>query len=232
MSQGAASTTNPIYIKFVYWNSSALASGIPGVTVYIGTSQTNGAVQGNLINSASFVLIGASGNGLLSGTTGIECDFSGDSDNVSLILYRGYAASRGATVPAALVVDRARDQSGVALDTYFTVVSFSNTTALYQVAFKPTVGGLVPPTASGFLPVIYTAVSANNVNGQVPPLFVFPLVGYVGNPLLGMVMYGTSDITEGSLVNVVMYGTSYTFLFCKCNNTANFVQFGVAIRWF
>ncbi len=229
VSQGSASTNNPIYLKFIYGVG---AGTVPEIVIWIATSQTNGVLGGNVFNNnAGFAI--CTGTGTAQGSSGIECDFCGSNDDVSILLYRTYAPG-----DCFLVIDRAKDINGNDLDSYFTIlactaaVGAGGGNSKYQVIFKPGTGGLFPTgSASINIPFPNISSTTNSVNGMTLAAPVFPLVGYVGNPILGAVIIGVNDLNEGSLVNVVMYGTSHTFLFSKPAGMVNSTDYGIAIRW-
>ena len=87
--------------------------------------------------------------------------------------------------------------------------------------------------------VITTAglTSTINVFGTNPALPIFPLVGYVANPLLGAVGFNSTDVSDGGVYPVWLYGSSHNFMAINsqtaAGSTINNVATGVipAIRW-
>lgn len=225
VSTGPNSTTNPIYLKFVYGIQQTGAVNNHDIVIAVGQGQTNGTITGNVYTSNL-----TSNAGINTGGTLYECDFCGNTDRVSFIMWRTHT---GVSSRCTLVcLDRAHDQNGGDLDTYVNVLTAASNSLNYQTLFKAGVGSLFPPTATAGWPCINDNLTSSIVNGLAPPYLVFPMVGYMANPCLGAIAMHTGDFTEGSLVNVAMYGTTHTFLM-TANNTATTLagHGGAGIEW-
>ena len=142
-------------------------------------------------------------------------------------------------------MDRAKDTNGNDLDAYVTFLlqgnSGTNPISAAQTLFKPSTGTVFPAalytsTTSATNPVwpalsVYPSLSSLSVNGLLPALPIFPLVGYVGNPLLGAVCFKSGDCFEGGLANAYVYGSIHTFLTTNTGLGTNISNGGIGIRW-
>lgn len=225
-SNGPLSTTSPIYLKLVYFDTvyAVGANNLAPMIIYgIGTATNgSGTITGNYFDPqnqgyADYLLMyyGQNTSGLV---PTYECDFAGDADNFRMLLWRN-----NGNMMSSIIIDRGRDQYGNGVAAYWTacVVAGGSTAAAsaQQSVFQPGGGSLGGYTTSHWI-IPYFIGSGHttltgNANGQVPPLPIFPIVGFVGNPLLGTVAFKQNDVAEGALVNVVFFGTSYTYLCTK-----------------
>jgi hypothetical protein len=195
-----------------------------------------------------------------------ESDFSGAPGRFACIPWRGY--TQGTSGPQFLLnIERSHDNSGNDTDAYWTVLfigqpnngvnsTTGNWFAMTQSIFKPGTGGAGPmyainngqantlngTVALSPLPTINipnaTSLSFNN---SIPVLPVFPLVGYVGNPMIGTIIMKAGDTSDGALVTASFYGTSHPYLMCTrggcaaagpfmVNNSPGFNS-AMGIRW-
>lgn len=223
-SNGPLSSTAPIYIKLVYAplngtaafvNSSATLA-TPGLILDIGTAfPTTGQLGGNHITEMWEGFSSASGIG---GT--YECDFSGSADELAWILWRN-GTTVNAGIPSILFIDRTKDQNGNTLSTFFTIGMAGNqNTRPEWVVFNQATGGVIPLSPLGAPNNVgwtFPIVSPQGLayQGLTPVLPIFPIPGYVANPVLMAVAMKTNDFTDGQLVNAVLYGGSHTFLMSK-----------------
>jgi hypothetical protein len=226
-SSGSESSTTPIYIKLVYTSNSS-ANQIPNIIVNVGGANASTAnITGNATGEFYFGPTSATGQ-----FDYFECDFSGDTDNFAMCLWRN-GTSVALAMPSILFIDRARDSSGNALTTYFNVgVSSTSSASQFWTVFSSGVGSIVKIT-SGWPTIGPGSNSSLSNQGLTPTLPIFPLPGYVANPCLECIVMVTGDFTDGELINTVVYGTSHTYLMTKGNN---YVMFEISqgcpgIRW-
>lgn len=206
-ANGALGSTSPIYLKIVYTNTSGYApvlilnigSAIAS-TAYIGSNQTGEAYVPSTPN----------------GTVGAyyECDFSGDGDNLAWVLWR----NGGSNTPITLFIDRARDQYGNALTTFYSVgwLHYSSSNIRFWTLYKAGVGGTVGSWSTW--PALAAAMSQNiatSYNGMTPVYPIFPVPGYIANPCLQAVTMKGADCSDGQLVTAVLYGASHTWMVSK-----------------
>jgi hypothetical protein len=226
--------TLPYYVHFTYGSGSSRTG--PEIFVVQGTSASSstGVLSGNQFNGTAAAqrlsILGGSGGGN-NGTPLYEMDICGGTTNFSLSVWRNFGSAG-----SVFFVDLCKDQNGNDLDSYYFVglVTKSNS-VLSQVVFKPGSGYLNPVGSSAAaettMPAIHTVTTTAICNGLTPASPIFPNPGWTGNPTLGAVVLRNADCTDGELVNVVLYGTTHTFLVCK-NPTTSVAGVGcIAMRW-
>jgi hypothetical protein len=78
---------------------------------------------------------------------------------------------------------------------------------------KSSVGGVTPFEGRliGFVP------TSGAFNSTVPMCPIFPVVGKVGNPCIGLAVVPKTDVAEGAQVTGVVYGVSHTYVACKAS---------------
>lgn len=203
----SASSTQPIYVKFAYSNSSSFA---PQVVFAAGTGNTTGLITGN---TPGEVLLGAGGSTSVGST--FECDFQGDTGSLSILLWRNGSAG----LQVLLFVDRARDQYGNGLASFFNTgwLNINSSGTRFYSVFESGQGIVVGPfyTFPHPEPTGTTAVTSLAYAGMTPVLPVFPLPGYVANPCLQVVTMKSGDFSDGNIINAVLYGASHTYLMSK-----------------
>jgi hypothetical protein len=104
---------------------------------------------------------------------------------------------------------------------------------------KPALGTPVINSVAGASGIVSTAgaTTTMNVFGTAPVMPIFPLVGYVANPLLGLVGFNSADVTDGGVFPVWMYGSTHNYMAINnqtaAGSTLNNVATGVVpgIRW-
>jgi len=228
-------TTNdsltPIYLKLTYRNATNASHPTIGIAIGIGWDG-NANITGSYINltgsngpDAAFSTSFSATDG---GSTTYECDFAGSAGSFRMIMWR----TGGSNTANILNIERGRDASGNAVGTFFTVNAALNLSGTFQQSLfasgsGPSAGGGYNSTAFCTIPVTGSAQTSGTTlcNNIVAALPVFPIVGYVGNPMLNLVTFLASDITEGGQINVVVYGNSHTYLCTKQRTPA------VGIRW-
>jgi hypothetical protein len=249
-SNDSLSATNPIFLRIVYASYLGAGNPAPYILVQIGGGQTSGTgyITGtNVANSGQEYPLASSPSAAAQGNVLFECDFSQYQGSFAMFLWRnGYATS--ASIPVFVAIDRAKDNFGNDLDAYEEILVAGSTSpfaaidSYSQVIFKPGVSNPMPfmtgewTTCTFGGPVAENSVSTAN-NGTVATFPIFPVVGYVANPCLSAVAMSQSDVANGAFLNVILYGTSHTYLFGYSNSwitpSANFSESSSAIglRW-
>lgn len=231
-SNDALTSTNPIFFKVIYGNDTG-ARPTPlfywgCATDGVGNITTNYNWGGNQIvnpfDTNASATVGTTDTALW------ESNFSGTAGRFHAILWRGFPQVGGG--PQIIInIERSHDNSGNDTDAYWTVIfsgeaanSTSQTYQVQQSIFKPGTGGAGPlfssPGGVGanvnstVLGCVNTSGFGLSVNNSIPAIPIFPLVGYVGNPMIGAICMKSQDTADGALVTASFYGTSHTYLMC------------------
>lgn len=210
----AAAATTPIYLKMEYGFSSTQV----GVRVTVGTG-SNGS--GTITGATSFnSLILNFNNSVIAnqGATAYSCYFSGNAGEFRMLMWVG-----NNTAVMTFGIERSKDATGAVTTDYFTAINVNNTTsATSQARQQTTLTGSTVTVAETTL--ISCGLSANNgtgaFGGTVAAFPVFPLIGKLGNPMLGFMTCVASDVADGVSVTVAtMYGATHTYIACKTSTT-------------
>ena len=226
------SSTNKLYFKILYGSNNTTASGTatPAWIFTIGAA-TDGA--GNIttnnnwpLAAGSFPFSPHSGASVNTQTSVWETNISGTAGRLSMIMWRGFTAAGTFTnAPTTIfVLDRSKDNSGNDTDAYWTILwsgrSNSSSGGDYQQSVaKAGTGGPGIVDALGSSATTLSSIRTVNIiggqqgfNNQLPFSPVFPVLGFIGNPLLGTIAMKNGDTSEGALVNATLYGTSHPYL--------------------
>jgi hypothetical protein len=242
-SNGSNTAALPIYVRLVYTSSSTVS--IPAIHLSIGTGID---ASGNTTNSWAMYSVAPTANKEINfsiGATGsslFECDFSGDTDNFRMFMWRNHSSQQPAST--VLVLDRAKNALGQDADAFVYAAHCGwNTSTAASVAtscvfLKPGLGTTFNVTTNQWSGAIATGPSGANW-GSVCPLPVTPLVGFAANPCLGVVTFPVNDVIDGQVIPVWLYGASHNFLVNKNMSIANaasdpsgiVTRSVVAIRW-
>ena len=217
-SNGANTASLPIYVKIIYATAGA-ANNSYRFILQIGTGiDSNGNITGGIpMTTTAPTNTLVCDNSSSTSSTIAEMDFAGDPDNFRFILWRGHST---ALFIQTLVVDRSKNSVGVDTNAFFYVGSIllqgGGTIARSCIMPNSTIGNgaLNATSASGWAGVIWCANQANTmiVFGATPPLPIFPLIGFVANPLLGAVGFHKLDVTDGAVMPVWAYGAIHNYL--------------------
>lgn len=199
-------STLPIYIKIQYGNG----TGYPQLQVTVGTgSNGTGTITGNIITGAPWVINSLNQN---QGSTLYPCWFSGSAGEFRMWMW-GTTAGNPA-IGNLLVIERSKDGSGNNTADYFTVLTANQ----YYYGNGPNQQSISNSGVSnrdyGFIcPTLTNGSNTGYAFGSVAALPVFPMVGYVGNPMLGIMAISFQDAAPNSIVTVTsMYGSTHTYL--------------------
>jgi hypothetical protein len=230
-SNDSLSSTNPIYIRFLYL-SGTISAGAPSLFVQIGSGTSgNGYLTGNVFNNGTEVNISGFGVSPQGSVKTFECDFSQYGGSFGMVLWRnlnsGFANS-------GVFIDRAKDSYGNELDTFEQVLTFGGNTPDAQVLFKPAAGSTT--TLLTQWPGISYFQTSNGTstahNGNVASFPLVPIVGYLANPCLQAIYMSESDVSNGQLVNTVLYGAEHTYLMSYTDaSIGGFGEAAVGLRW-
>lgn len=204
----ALAASMPIYVKIEY----GVSSTTPQIRVTVGTgSNGSGTINGQVISSAPWQVTNGPSNG---GSTTYPCFFSGSAGEFRMMMWSNYSPASGDR-GTMLVIERSKDQTGANSNEYVTVLLLpqSNAGGAYQQSFTASAvalrnTGIVAPAIPSLNTTRSTAFSS------VAALPVLPLLGKVGQPMLGVMSACTYDVgTSNTAVTVAsLYGGSHNYL--------------------
>jgi hypothetical protein len=160
-----------------------------------------------------------------SSTTGSalwESNFSGTSGRFSMILWRGFNST--AAVPTVVLnIERSHDASGNDTDAYWTIVYCgSGTLNMQQSIFKNGTGGAGVLEVNSIAAIkTLPAVNAQSLNNSICVFPVFPAVGKIDNPMIGIIGMKGGDTGEGGIINATFYGTTHPYFMSKVGNSSS-----------
>lgn len=223
----ALQATLPIFLKVEF---GSIAGPLPSFRYTVGTA-TNGAGQIIGINTGAPIVLPAVAGQVNQGVAQFECDFSGSTGRFSMLMWRNCT---GVNNPFLLVIDRSKDNAGADTDEYVTIVHGAYSNNIRQQSIVKAVGATNAETQLVSAAIFSSASAA--FNNKVAVLPIFPLVGQLGNPMLGCASIKAADFPEGTTFTCTMYGVVRTFLVTK--NAAWTPNFGAAsglyaaaLRW-
>ena len=240
-SNDTLTSSLPIYFKVVYCSFSGAAFS-PAFNLGVGTNYLgNSLLGGNLFNLSSSSPEIWTGISQTTVTSNVEWDVcsngQGGVGNISWMAARGaQGANSQHNQVQFFMIDRAKTNTGQDNGAYFCVAMNAGTTGYFQTIFAPSTGGRFPTTPTTCVPSIYWgSQSSGAYNGTTPVYPIFPVVGYLANPLLGAVVMNFNDTVEGGLIEVVMYGGAHTFLGTQATSagslTATSSYYCMLMRW-
>jgi hypothetical protein len=203
-SADALSSTMPIFVKIQYGTSTQ-----PTIIVQLGTgSNGSGTLTGPL--TTAHPVTGLPGSG--GAATTFPCYFSGSNCEIRVGMWANPAVS---SIPAMFCIERSKDTSGNNTADYVTYVACATyTTGGGQGAgFQQT---MTSSAVSNVHAGPFTALpqfSSGSDFGTVAAYPLFPSVGKVGNPMLGLMAAPIADAAINSIVTVSsMYGSTHTYV--------------------
>jgi hypothetical protein len=209
----AAAATMPIYVKVEVGYSSTS----PRIRMTVGTSSNGaGTITGQIISSAPWQI--TQNNNLSvsileqnNGSTAYSCFFSGSAGEFRMYMWQTTLTTSGVL----FVIERSKDSSGLDTNEYVTILGSGNVNNISYGFFHAqqtiTAAGL-GNYDSGILCVALTSTSSTGAAfGTVAAFPVYPVLGKVGNPMLGLMAVCQADISDGAVVTVNnMYGGTHT----------------------
>lgn len=187
-----------VYIKIEYgtWNT----GGYPAMAITIGTG-TNGA--GAMINPSTRMFAGSNQS-----TTPSNCRVSGDGVRLQIMLFVGGGLAVGNAQIFSL--ERSYDNSGVVTGSYYTMACLVPTATAYQQTLFPSSGVTVLET-SGFTCAL-PSQAGGNVGSTTHVSPVFPMVGGIGNPMKGIMVFRNHDFANNQVLYATLYGVQHTYI--------------------
>lgn len=205
-------STTPIFIKVEYGSGSSGATR-PSLRITVGTSSNgSGTITGSIISSAPWYPGGTSGGAPAQGSTLFNCYYSGDAGEIRIYMW----SSTSLTLGTVFAIERSKDSSGNKTTDYFTVITVDdlNFNANQQSILT---SGLIGNLDGGLVALASTSGNSTGAfNGTVCAFPAFPIIGKVGNPMLGLMTAIASDVTYQTVVTVAsMYGGTHTYITFK-----------------
>jgi len=146
------------------------------------------------------------------GANTYACWASGDANRISINMWQSYGA--GSCV---FTIERSHNSAGADTGEFLTCAWGNQNGYGYAVHL---LGTLIGNQVQGPypLPSFTIGMSSGSFNGTVSANPIWPFIGQVHNPLLGMLCCQAADIAEGAQVTVTHYGASHTYQATKQNN--------------
>lgn len=198
-------STLPIYLKMEYGYSSTT----PQLRASTGTGSSGaGVLTGGLLTSAPWTLTNSVVN---HGGSTYPCFFSGNAGEFRMYLWQSPAIGIGTVFG----VERSKDASGANTTDYFTTLCCTNSTIGSNAYQQSTLSAtLVGNRETGIIvPCLTNGSGTGAFNGTVASFPVFPVLGKVGNPMLGFQVCAQADVSDGSTVSVAsFYAATHTMV--------------------
>jgi hypothetical protein len=198
------------YVKIQYGTSSGTPAG-PRWRYQVGTG-TDGS--GNLTGFVSALIEPGGNAGVGQGSTLFECDFSGATDRISIMMWRN-GTGTGLGAAQIMSLERTKDVTGANTSDGVTSVSGSLTSASSnagQVTVVFGIGVAVQSAARDYI-TLSSGVNASAVfNNNIPVAPVFPEYGKFGNPLTTIGFVHTQDVASGGVFSTSIFGSTITYM--------------------
>jgi hypothetical protein len=87
------------------------------------------------------------------------------------------------------------------------------------VVLKSTLGATAFNISTGWAGAVNNGGTTGSlaILGSNPPFVIMPPIGFLSNPLLGVIAFNSADATDGTVVPVWIYGASHNYLINKSN---------------
>lgn len=246
-------TSTPVFLVVKYYQGTA---GSMWITVTL-TNTTNGAgTATGTLTTAEMVISSGTRSARVGYSGALTCYASGDGSYLTLVLGYGETGSTVQEGGGWLVIDRTRDSSGVATDEgVFTAASGTKSWCSligdingiegegYMYVLSYLTGSInqlnIPGGSQEFdalFPArVYSSMSSGSVIAMVGSTVI--VNGKLLPPLLGALAYWTSDITDGSVVSLVVNGSTHAYLCLGAHAPVGgigqgaFYQISLAVRY-
>ena len=228
----AQAATLPIFLRIEYGYSATS----PRTRVTVGTGSNGaGAITGGVISVAPWEITSLETN---QGANTFPCFFSGDAGEFRMYLWQSGTVNCGVVFG----IERSKDSTGSKTTDYFTVLS-ANSSNPSNATFQQSVlsSSLVANRESGIIGLGLTNAPGTGLfNGTVLAAPVFPILGKVGNPMLGFAVCEAADVFDGATITVAaMYGGTHTYVAANRTNfgsgsgtrTANGAVMAILMRY-
>jgi hypothetical protein len=203
----SAASTTPIYVKVEYGTSGAVEIRVTVGSGSNGSGAITGTTTGALIPTNNTTYAN-------NGSTLYPSFASGTAGEIRFMLYQG---TGDCTV---FGIERSKDTSGNVTTSYVTFLCANAAGTNAWLQYTLYLGGLslndnwVTTTGSN-------QMGTGNYFGTTAAYPIFPMVGFVGNPMLGFLSAQASDVGEGAMITISIYGGNHTYIATKVSNFAS-----------
>ncbi len=198
----------PYYVK-IWYGQYSVGSQEPEVWLQLGNG-TDGA--GNLMGNITLAYYSHTRSAAASSANAFPCYASGDNSRFSFALFDNSSGD------ACFIfsVERSKNQSGADTATYAHVIQLGSDPSTWrqQALFPPSspYGSAGIAEVSTLLCALPATASTFSFGATVGVSPVWPHLGCLGNPVLGVVAYLVSDFVDQMLFSASLYGNSHTYL--------------------
>ena len=224
----AQAATCPIYVKVEVGYSTTQV----GIRITVGTGSNGSGTITNIQSGFNAQVITNNGSNMANqGLTAYPCYFSGDAGEFRMLLW---ATNPNMGVTESFIIERSKDPSGAKTAEYFTSLYISSGAPSSSLN-RHQQTTLASGSTTNFENNIICCLAASNntgtgaFGGTVAAFPIFPLLGKIGNPILGAMVASASDIGDGATVTVAaMYGGTHTYIACKSVAGCGYQHLGYA----
>lgn len=210
----ALAATMPIFLKIEY----GFSTTIPRIRITVGTGSSGAGVINGVVQSSTPQQI--TNDIANSGSTTYPCYFSGNSAEFRMSMWSNPSGAPQTGV--VFGIERSKDGTGANTNEYITVLGVNQSSAgqCYQQTIKATGSG---NRENGVIaPALSNGSGTGSAFGTVAALPVFPILGKVGNPMLGFMTATLNDVGINSTVTVnSVYGSAHTYVVAGGGNISS-----------
>lgn len=201
------------FLKMEYGSSFSVNQ--PSVQASISTATSGaGVLTGFAIAPNAIPSGGTNGQG---DVQTFECDFSGDTNRLGMILWRDNYITTGQN--GAIVIERLKNSDGTDSTEGVTLGVFTGSSAAYLSSTVRTivfgVGLSVLSTSGTFIVPAQSGSTSQELNNAIPISPLFPNYGKYGNPHTVLAIASPIDVVEGMKLTTTLYGATRTYIASK-----------------
>jgi hypothetical protein len=190
------------------------SASLVAIRVTVGTSSNGSGTITGAISFNALIMTNSNAGVSSQGSTLFPCYASGDAGEFRMLLWIGNATAGLATF---FGIERSKDATGAKTVDYFTALNICGGGGSPQNQQTTLTSGLVTPWMKA---IMGTCVDSNtntgSFNGTVAAFPVFPFIGKIGDPMLGVASVFINDVADNAIVTVSsMYGSTHTYVSCK-----------------
>lgn len=219
------------YAKLEYGNGTTSSGvGTPQMRVTLGMGTNGAGTLTGLTTAATVCPV----NGAGVATTVWECNFSGDTDRISIMLWRNGSSAN----LCIWGIERTKDTTGANSSDGVTIFSAAGTAAgttrQQTILFGVSAGNQYSRWLEVPRFISASAVGSDVFGNSVPISPLFPCYGKIGNPVTIFCTISAGDIVEGTIGSCTLYGGTRTYLFTKAgqvSGTPIVASTAIGMRW-